>query len=89
MADLPNVPEDLGGHADQLIAIQQGFISDDEPERVASRSVVGVVAGRIYTNYRKALVRRDEAREGDLIVITGGIPAGDDGKTNFIKVHRV
>ncbi|MGB2983094.1 MAG: pyruvate kinase [Candidatus Bipolaricaulia bacterium] len=69
-------------------------------ERVARQlSLVWGVTPLVVSDYRstdelidtvsKALVAREEAREGDLIVITGGIPAGGGGKTNFIKVHRV
>jgi len=36
----------------------------------------------------QALVAREQASDGDLIVVTGGIPAGG-GTTNFIKVHRI
>ena len=37
----------------------------------------------------QTLVARGEVGDGDLIVITGGIPAGGGGKTNFLKVHRI
>jgi len=29
------------------------------------------------------------AERGELIVVTGGLPLGGDGRTNFIKVHRL
>ncbi len=35
------------------------------------------------------LRERGEVRPGDAVVVTGGIPAGGEGKTNFIKVHRI
>jgi len=37
----------------------------------------------------QVLLAREEVDVGDLIVITGGIPAGGGGKTNFLKVHRI
>ena len=37
----------------------------------------------------EALLDAGYARDGDLVVITGGLPTGGGGKTNFIKVHRV
>ncbi len=37
----------------------------------------------------RLLVERGEARPGDAVVVTGGIPAGSEGTTNFIKVHRI
>ena len=37
----------------------------------------------------RLLVERGEARPGDAVVVTGGIPAGVEGTTNFIKVHRI
>jgi len=35
------------------------------------------------------LQARGEAKPGDAVVVTGGIPAGSPGQTNFIKVHRI
>jgi pyruvate kinase len=32
---------------------------------------------------------RGEAKMGDTIVVTGGIPVASEGKTNFIVVHRI
>ena len=37
----------------------------------------------------EAVLSREEANRGDLVVITGGIPAGGGGKTNFVTVHRI
>lgn len=37
----------------------------------------------------RRLRERGEVRPGDTVVVTGGIPTGGEGKTNFIKVHRV
>ena len=37
----------------------------------------------------RALCDRREVETGDRIVITGGIPVGGGGKTNFIKVHTI
>ncbi|MFC2083374.1 pyruvate kinase [Candidatus Bipolaricaulota bacterium] len=37
----------------------------------------------------RTLIETGDAHPGDLIVLTGGIPAGGGGKTNFIKVHRI
>jgi pyruvate kinase len=37
----------------------------------------------------KAIVQRGLAREGDLLVITGGIPLASMQPTNLIKLHRV
>jgi len=37
----------------------------------------------------KTLVDVGYAEGGDLVVITGGLPVGGGGKTNFIKVHRL
>ena len=38
---------------------------------------------------RNTLVARKLAAPGDLVVVTGGIPVGGGGKTNFLKVHRL
>lgn len=40
-------PENLGGFAEAAQAAEKGFINNDSPERVASRSVVSVVATRL------------------------------------------
>ncbi len=37
----------------------------------------------------RLLRERGEAVSGDAVVVTGAIPAGSEGKTNFIKVHRI
>ncbi len=37
----------------------------------------------------RLLRERGEASEGEAVVVTGGIPTGGEGKTNFIKVHQV
>jgi len=37
----------------------------------------------------RTLLSRDYATPGDLVVVTGGIPTGGGGKTNFIKVHQL
>ncbi len=37
----------------------------------------------------RTLLDRGEVQPGDRIVLTGGIPVGGGGKTNFIKVHRI
>ncbi len=37
----------------------------------------------------RTLEARGDAGSGDRIVLTGGIPVGGGGKTNFIKVHRI
>jgi len=37
----------------------------------------------------EALIDAGYAKAGDLVVITGGLPIGGGGKTNFIKVHRL
>lgn len=50
MPDLPPieiVPEDLRTHPDYIAAVQKGFISDAQPDRVASRSVAAIVANRV------------------------------------------
>jgi pyruvate kinase len=38
-----------------------------------------------------AMIARESgiAHEGDLVVITGGVPAGIKGSTNLLKVHKV
>jgi len=35
------------------------------------------------------LQERGEARSGDTVVVTGGVPVGTEGTTNFIKVQRI
>ena len=37
----------------------------------------------------RLLVERGEAVSGDAVVVSGGIPVGSEGQTNFIKVHRI
>ena len=37
----------------------------------------------------RVLLERDEARPGDAVVVTGGVPTGSEGKTNFIVVYHV
>ena len=37
----------------------------------------------------RLLLERGEAKPGDTVVVTGGIPTWSEGKTNFIKVHRI
>ena len=44
---------------------------------------------KMIATVSQALLARDEVNVGDLIVITGGIPASGGGKTNFLKVHRI
>ncbi len=38
---------------------------------------------------RDALLDLGLAVKGDLVVVTGGLPLGGGGKTNFLKVHRL
>ena len=38
---------------------------------------------------RKTLLDRGLAEKDDLVVVTGGLPIGGGGKTNFLKVHRL
>jgi pyruvate kinase len=37
----------------------------------------------------RTLLERGEVIRGDRILITGGLPTGGGGKTNFIKVHQI
>ncbi|MBE0635456.1 hypothetical protein IH601_05625 [Candidatus Bipolaricaulota bacterium] len=37
----------------------------------------------------RTLLDAGDGHPGDWIVLTGGIPVGGGGKTNFIKVHRI
>lgn len=37
----------------------------------------------------RMMIERDDACPGDWIVLTGGLPVGGGGKTNFIKVHQI
>lgn len=37
----------------------------------------------------QTLASRGDAGNGDRIVLTGGIPVGGGGKTNFIKIHKI
>lgn len=51
-AELENImssllPEDLGTHVDAIEAESKGFLHNNQPDRAASRSVVGVVANRV------------------------------------------
>jgi hypothetical protein len=41
------IPEDLRSNRDYLDAVEKGFISSADPDRVASRSVCGIVANRV------------------------------------------
>ena len=59
------VPEDLRSHEDYLAAIQKGFISDADPDRVASRSVAAVIANRVHDD-AVAYFADLEARVNDL-----------------------
>ena len=38
---------------------------------------------------QKTLLDQGLAAKGDLVVVTGGLPVGGGGKTNFLKVHRL
>lgn len=68
MPDLSNlppiqiVPEDLRDHEDYLEAVKRGFIGNSDPDRVASRSVVGIVATRV-----------DDANTADWAALQGQI----------------
>ena len=58
--DLPPVelvPENLGTNSEYLAAVKRTFIGAADPGRVASRSVVGVVATRVDDDSRE----RDKA----------------------------
>jgi pyruvate kinase len=37
----------------------------------------------------KELVGKSFAENGDLVLVTGGIPIGEPGSSNFIKLHRI
>ena len=37
----------------------------------------------------RTLIDSGDGHPGDWIVLTGGVPVGGGGKTNFIKVHRI
>ncbi len=43
----------------------------------------------VVTNSIEAAIREGYAKEGDLIVITAGVPVGFSGTTNLIKVHTI
>mgnify|MGYP003646920603 FL=1 len=58
--DLPPVelvPENLGTNSEYLAAVKRTFIGSADPGRVASRSVVGIVATRVDDDSRE----RDKA----------------------------
>ena len=59
------IPEDLRHHEDYLAAITKGFISDADPDRVASRSVAAVIANRAHDD-ALAYFADLEARVNDL-----------------------
>lgn len=46
-------------------------------------------AERLIDVVSRTLVDAGDGHPGDWIVLTGGIPVGGGGKTNFIKVHRI
>jgi pyruvate kinase len=43
----------------------------------------------VISNSVEATIQNGYAKEGDLVVITAGIPAGLSGSTNLIKVHII
>ena len=75
------VPENLSTNADYLELVQKGFLSDADPDRVASRSVVGVVVNRAHNDALAAVAelnarvdRLEEAADEDgEIILTDGV----------------
>ncbi len=43
----------------------------------------------MLTVVRRTILELGLAGKGDLVVVTGGLPIGGGGKTNFLKVHRL
>ena len=43
----------------------------------------------VISNSVEATIKNGYAKEGDLVIITAGIPAGLSGSTNLIKVHTI
>lgn len=68
-ADQNLLPEDLGDHSDAIAAATKGFLHNDEPARVASRSVVGVVANRVDA----AAQRREKALKDEITALKASI----------------
>lgn len=50
---------------------------------------VSKTTDEIITNSVEATIKNGLAKEGDLVVITTGIPIGLSGSTNLIKVHTI
>ncbi|MBN2851639.1 MAG: pyruvate kinase [Clostridia bacterium] len=43
----------------------------------------------LYENAMELTQETGLAEKGDIVVLTGGIPTGSDGKTNMIKLHKM
>jgi pyruvate kinase len=58
-------------------------------------SVLPVLAGQygntdeMFEIVERTVLGMELAERGDLLVVTGGLPVGGGGRTNFLKVHRL
>jgi len=43
----------------------------------------------LYENTMDLAVETKLVKEGDIVVLTGGIPTGSSGKTNMLKLHKI
>ncbi|TFH10649.1 MAG: pyruvate kinase [Candidatus Atribacteria bacterium] len=68
-------------HVQRQLALVWGVSPLLVPAFETAESLIDVVS--------RTLLDAGDGHPGDWIVLTGGIPVGGGGKTNFIKVHRI
>jgi len=44
---------------------------------------------KLYENTMDLALETKLVNKGDIVILTGGIPTGSDGKTNMLKIHKV
>jgi pyruvate kinase len=69
----------------EVVQRQLALVWGVRPLRVASFSSTDELLQEIP----RALTEHNDAKPGDWIVLTGGLPVGGGGKTNFIRVHQI
>lgn len=94
LADLPPTqitPQDFRTHAQYLAAVERDFIGLDDPDRVASRSVLGIIATRVDNAARKrdeAISRKLTKALGRISDLEGQVAALEDG-TQIITMDAI
>ena len=81
---------DVTFHRDVAGILQRNCQSCHRPGEAGPMSLLSYKEARPYAKaIKQAVVARKMVKTGDRIVLTAGVPVGNVGSTNLIKVHVV